>query len=95
MAAAQNLPIVSYKCRDKVVSDKKKYTTFSRTAPAETDITKAFITMMKQFKWRKFTVIYESTTQANRELMEALRVSLGDTIWFKERLFVEHRVAWK
>ena len=24
MAAAQNLPIVSYKCRDKVVSDKRK-----------------------------------------------------------------------
>lgn len=27
MAAAQNLPIISYKCRDKVVSDKKKWVT--------------------------------------------------------------------
>jgi guanylate cyclase, other len=35
MAAAQNLPIISYKCKDQHVSDKRLYSTFARTVPSE------------------------------------------------------------
>ncbi|KAI1715408.1 receptor family ligand binding region domain-containing protein [Ditylenchus destructor] len=72
MAAAQNLPIISYKCKDQTVSDKKKYPTFARTVPAETEITKSFLALMKYFKWRKFTVIYEKQP-ANEELFSAIK----------------------
>uniref|UniRef100_A0A0K0DB38 ANF_receptor domain-containing protein n=1 Tax=Angiostrongylus cantonensis TaxID=6313 RepID=A0A0K0DB38_ANGCA len=88
MAAAQNLPIISYKCKDQTVSDKKKsqrggtirlhvrclprYNTFARTVPAETDIVKAFIALCREYKWKKFTVIYEEHP-AHEELYQALQ----------------------
>uniref|UniRef100_A0A1I7X9L4 ANF_receptor domain-containing protein n=1 Tax=Heterorhabditis bacteriophora TaxID=37862 RepID=A0A1I7X9L4_HETBA len=72
MAAAQNLPIISYKCKDQTVSDKKKYNTFARTVPAETEITKAFIALFEQYSWRKFTIIYEDQT-TNEEMYQAIR----------------------
>ncbi|KAK6012697.1 ligand-binding protein, receptor family [Ostertagia ostertagi] len=74
MAAAQNLPIISYKCKDQTVSDKKKYNTFARTVPAETDIVKAFIALCREHNWKKFTIIYEEHP-AHEELYQALRQS--------------------
>ncbi|KJH52071.1 ligand-binding protein, receptor family [Dictyocaulus viviparus] len=75
MAAAQNLPIISYKCKDQTVSDKKKYNTFARTVPAETDIVKAFIALCREYKWKKFTIIYEEHP-AHEELYQALQQAI-------------------
>lgn len=75
MAAAQNLPIISYKCKDQTVSDKKKYNTFARTVPAETDIVKAFIALCREHSWKKFTIIYEEHP-AHEELYQALRQAI-------------------
>uniref|UniRef100_A0A915CXI3 Receptor ligand binding region domain-containing protein n=1 Tax=Ditylenchus dipsaci TaxID=166011 RepID=A0A915CXI3_9BILA len=72
MAAAQNLPILSYKCKDQTVSDKKRYPTFARTVPAETKITKSLMALLKHFAWRKFTVVYEKQP-ANTELFSAIK----------------------
>ncbi|CAI4232715.1 unnamed protein product [Auanema sp. JU1783] len=77
MAAAQNLPIISYKCRDQTVSDKSKYNTFTRTVPAETDITKTFISLMREFNWKTFAVIYEDLTQ-NNEMLLAIRRAIEE-----------------
>lgn len=33
MAAAQNLPIISYKCKDQAVSEKKKYALYGFKMP--------------------------------------------------------------
>ncbi|KAK6738821.1 hypothetical protein RB195_020741 [Necator americanus] len=75
MAAAQNLPIISYKCKDQTVSDKKKYNTFARTVPAETDIVKAFIALCREYSWKKFAIIYEEHP-AHEELYLALRQAI-------------------
>ncbi|KAK5976017.1 Ligand-binding protein receptor family, partial [Trichostrongylus colubriformis] len=75
MAAAQNLPIISYKCKDQTVSDKEKYNTFARTVPAETDIVKAFIALCREHNWKKFTIIYEEHP-AHEELYQALRQAI-------------------
>ncbi|GMR36337.1 hypothetical protein PMAYCL1PPCAC_06532 [Pristionchus mayeri] len=72
MAAAQNLPIISYKCKDQTVSDKEKYSTFTRTVPAETEIVQAFISLFNSYNWRKFSMIYEQNS-ANEELFLAIR----------------------
>ncbi|VDM63969.1 unnamed protein product [Angiostrongylus costaricensis] len=82
MAAAQNLPIISYKCKDQTVSDKKKYNTFARTVPAETDIVKAFIALCREYKWKKFTVIYEEHP-AHEELYQALQ-NVSKVVRFSE-----------
>ncbi|KAI6217266.1 Guanylate cyclase [Aphelenchoides fujianensis] len=71
MAASQNLPIISHKCKDQTVSDKTKYPTFARTVPAETKITKSLMALLKHYSWKKFAVIYENKPQ-NRELYNAI-----------------------
>ncbi|CDW54983.1 Guanylate cyclase [Trichuris trichiura] len=59
MAAAQNLPMISYvRCFDHAVSDKTKYSTFARTVPAESQISRAAISLLKNYNWRKFTIVY-------------------------------------
>ncbi|VBB30422.1 unnamed protein product [Acanthocheilonema viteae] len=75
MAAAQNLPILSYKCKDEMMSDKSKYPTFARTVPTETEITAALIALFKYFKWRKFSIIYEGNV-ANQELFRSIKSTI-------------------
>uniref|UniRef100_A0A0N5CAT4 Guanylate cyclase n=1 Tax=Strongyloides papillosus TaxID=174720 RepID=A0A0N5CAT4_STREA len=62
MAAAQNLPIIAYKCKDEVVSNKDKYPTFARTVPAESAIAKTVIATLKQMKWKKVAIVYEEAS---------------------------------
>ncbi|VDK69516.1 unnamed protein product [Litomosoides sigmodontis] len=75
MAAAQNLPILSYKCKDEMMSDKSVYPTFARTVPTETEITAALIVLLKYFKWRKFSIIYERNV-ANEELFRSIKSTI-------------------
>ncbi|VDM94971.1 unnamed protein product [Thelazia callipaeda] len=75
MAAAQNLPILSYKCKDETMSDKSKYPTFARTVPAGTEITAALIALLKHFKWYKFSIIYEKNI-ANEELFSSIKSAI-------------------
>ncbi|VDO69760.1 unnamed protein product [Onchocerca flexuosa] len=75
MAAAQNLPILSYKCKDEMMSDKSKYPTFARTVPTETEITAALVALLKHFKWRKFSIIYEKNV-ANEELFRSIKSTI-------------------
>uniref|UniRef100_A0A914WYR8 Receptor ligand binding region domain-containing protein n=1 Tax=Plectus sambesii TaxID=2011161 RepID=A0A914WYR8_9BILA len=75
MAAAQNLPIISYKCKDhKQESDKDLYKTFARTIPATTEIIKAFFALLKQMNWRKFTLVFVNDASGG-ELHSAIKVS--------------------
>uniref|UniRef100_A0A914H865 Guanylate cyclase n=1 Tax=Globodera rostochiensis TaxID=31243 RepID=A0A914H865_GLORO len=72
MAAAQNLPLISHKCKDQTISDKKKYPTFARTVPAESVIARSFMTLLEHFQWRKFAVIFEKHP-ANQELFNSIK----------------------
>ncbi|KAK3090839.1 hypothetical protein FSP39_015066 [Pinctada imbricata] len=57
VAAAWNLPMISYKCADYDVSDKEKYPTFARTYPPVKLVTKSIISLLLHYNWRKFTLI--------------------------------------
>ncbi|XP_039285437.1 guanylate cyclase 32E [Nilaparvata lugens] len=57
VAAAWNLPMISYKCADKVVSDKKVFFTFARTLPPSTKVSKSVVALLQAFQWQKFVVV--------------------------------------
>ncbi|KAK7084332.1 hypothetical protein SK128_003437 [Halocaridina rubra] len=61
VAAAWNLPMITYKCADNRVSDKTKYYTFARTLPPSTKIVKALISLMKKYEWQQFVLLTENT----------------------------------
>ncbi|CAH1399403.1 unnamed protein product [Nezara viridula] len=61
VAAAWNLPIISYKCADKLVSDKRVYHTFARTLPPSTKVSKSVVALLTRFKWFTFVIVYEKS----------------------------------
>lgn len=61
VAAAWNLPLISYKCADDDVSIKSKYPTFARTYPPVVQVTKSLVALLLHFKWMKFTMIVGSS----------------------------------
>ncbi|XP_073998591.1 guanylyl cyclase at 32E [Rhodnius prolixus] len=58
VAAAWNLPIISYRCADKLVSDKRIYHTFARTLAPSTKISKSVVALLKAFSWSMFVVVF-------------------------------------
>ncbi|CEF71158.1 Protein kinase domain and Adenylyl cyclase class-3/4/guanylyl cyclase domain and Serine-threonine/tyrosine-protein kinase catalytic domain and Extracellular ligand-binding receptor domain and Protein kinase-like domain and Periplasmic binding protein-like I domain-containing protein [Strongyloides ratti] len=73
MAAAQNLPIIAYKCKDEVVSNKLKYPTFARTVPAESAIAKTVVATLKEMNWKKVALIYEEATSYSK-LVDSIKL---------------------
>ncbi|XP_013384406.1 guanylate cyclase 32E [Lingula anatina] len=63
VAAAWNLPMIAYKCAEPLVSDKELYPTFARTFPPSTQVAKSVISLMKYNKWKKFSLVYGSSTK--------------------------------
>ncbi|XP_055334707.1 receptor-type guanylate cyclase Gyc76C-like [Paramacrobiotus metropolitanus] len=61
IAAAWNLPMISYKCSDQAVSNRKIYKTFARLQPPDIQVTKSIIALLKHFDWQKFSIVYGST----------------------------------
>ncbi|XP_024085457.1 guanylate cyclase 32E isoform X1 [Cimex lectularius] len=57
VAAAWNLPIISYRCADRLVSDKRVYHTFARTLPPSTKVSKSVVALLKAFDWNMFVII--------------------------------------
>lgn len=63
IAAALNLPMISYKCANTKVSAKDFYSTFARTQPPGTHVTRSVLALFTHFNWTKFSIIYENTLQ--------------------------------
>ncbi|XP_076232262.1 receptor-type guanylate cyclase Gyc76C [Calliopsis andreniformis] len=57
VAQSRNIPMISYKCSDYKAS---KVTTFARTEPPDTQVTKSVIALLLHYGWNKFTIITES-----------------------------------
>ncbi|CAL8123550.1 unnamed protein product [Orchesella dallaii] len=57
VAAAWNLPMISYKCSDHRVSDKTTYTTFARTLPPSSKVSKSVVALLKTFNWYKIVLV--------------------------------------
>ncbi|KAH7942885.1 hypothetical protein HPB52_002062 [Rhipicephalus sanguineus] len=70
LAAALNLPMVSYDCRredytlqfclGRETSDKQRFPTFARTRPPETHISKSVAALLAHFGWRQVALFYAS-----------------------------------
>ncbi|KAF1766037.1 hypothetical protein GCK72_005992 [Caenorhabditis remanei] len=89
MAASQNLPIISYRCNDQDISrDDYHYRTFARTVPPAGEIFKAFMALMKEYNWRKFSVVYDvKKGQSRNELFETLKRMMETENKFEEYKF--------
>uniref|UniRef100_A0A8R1I6R9 ANF_receptor domain-containing protein n=1 Tax=Caenorhabditis japonica TaxID=281687 RepID=A0A8R1I6R9_CAEJA len=89
MAGSQNLPLISYRCNDQDVSrDDYHYRTFARTVPPAGEIFKAFMSLMKQHDWRKFSVVYDVRKgRTKNELFETLRRMMDAENKFEEHKF--------
>ncbi|XP_048248100.1 guanylate cyclase 32E-like [Haliotis rufescens] len=59
VAASWNLPVISYKCDDAVVSDKKEFPTFARTQPPSSHSATQVMALMRYYGWSKFTIVVE------------------------------------
>ncbi|XP_054008171.1 guanylate cyclase 32E [Hylaeus anthracinus] len=62
MAAAFNLPMISYFCTHHEPSDKKEFPTFARTRPPDTQISKSVVSVLMAFNWTKVTFLYMNST---------------------------------
>ncbi|KAJ9578502.1 hypothetical protein L9F63_005231, partial [Diploptera punctata] len=60
VAAAWNLPMISYKCADIHVSDKRVYYTFARTLPPSSKVSKSVVALLLHFKWTKLSLLQAS-----------------------------------
>ncbi|KAL4112523.1 hypothetical protein QTP88_016294 [Uroleucon formosanum] len=60
MAAAFNLPMISYYCMDSDTSDKTLFPTFARTRPPDTQISKSVAAVLKAFNWTQVTFFYSN-----------------------------------
>ncbi|XP_022917688.1 guanylate cyclase 32E [Onthophagus taurus] len=58
MAAAFNLPMISYYCTFNATSDKTKYPTFARTRPPAGSISKSVASVLKTFNWTHVVLLY-------------------------------------
>ncbi|XP_064641678.1 speract receptor-like isoform X2 [Lineus longissimus] len=58
IAAAYNLPMISYYCNDAALSDKVNFPTFARTKPQAGQIAKSVIAYLKNYDWNKVTLVY-------------------------------------
>ncbi|OQV14132.1 Guanylate cyclase 32E [Hypsibius exemplaris] len=61
IAAAWDLPMISYKCSDAAVSDRTIYKTFARLQPPDVQVTKSITALLRHFNWSKFSIVKGST----------------------------------
>ncbi|XP_043280235.1 guanylate cyclase 32E [Venturia canescens] len=58
VAAAWNLPLISYKCEDPEVSNSNVFYTFARTLPSTSKIGKSVVALLRTYGWNKVVVLY-------------------------------------
>ncbi|OWR49210.1 putative guanylate cyclase [Danaus plexippus plexippus] len=58
IAQSRNLPMIAYKCSDYQTS---KLSTFARLEPPDTQATKSVISLLRYYRWNKFSILYEES----------------------------------
>ncbi|XP_048479666.1 receptor-type guanylate cyclase Gyc76C isoform X2 [Plutella xylostella] len=56
IAQSRNLPMISYKCSDYQTST---LSNFARLEPPDTQATKSVISLLRYYRWHKFSILYE------------------------------------
>ncbi|KYN04686.1 Guanylate cyclase 32E [Cyphomyrmex costatus] len=76
MAAAFNLPMLSYFCTHNETSNKKEFPTFVRTRPPDSQIIKSVISVLKLFNWYKVTFLFMNSTIFEFNKMSTLATTM-------------------
>ncbi|XP_055533720.1 guanylate cyclase 32E isoform X2 [Wyeomyia smithii] len=77
MAAAFNLPMISYFCTHNETSNKKHFPTFARTRPPDLQISKSVVSLLLAYNWTQVTFLYRSSDDAEYDAVaETLKTTL-------------------
>ncbi|XP_068150732.1 guanylate cyclase 32E [Drosophila tropicalis] len=60
LASAWNMPMLSFKCSDSIVSNKSTFHTFARTLAPASKVSKSVISLLNAFHWNKLTIVVSS-----------------------------------
>ncbi|XP_038109583.1 guanylate cyclase 32E isoform X3 [Culex quinquefasciatus] len=77
MAAAFNLPMISYFCTHNETSNKKHFHTFARTRPPDLQICKSVVSLLLAYNWTQVTFFYRASEDAEYDAVaETLKTTL-------------------
>ncbi|XP_034667956.1 guanylate cyclase 32E [Drosophila subobscura] len=84
LASAWNIPMLSFKCSDSIVSNKSTFPTFARTLAPASKVSKSVISLLSAFHWQKFAIVVSSkpiwgsdVARAIQELAEARNFTIS------------------
>ncbi|KAH8377100.1 hypothetical protein KR093_003438, partial [Drosophila rubida] len=60
LASAWNIPMLSFKCSDSIVSNKSTFHTFARTLAPASKVSKSVISLLNAYDWKKFAIVVGS-----------------------------------
>ncbi|XP_057666697.1 guanylate cyclase 32E [Diorhabda carinulata] len=73
VAAAWNLPMISYRCGETKVSNKRLFFTFARTLPPSSKVSKSVVALLRAFDWHTFVVVSGAHPASGSEVQEAIK----------------------
>ena len=62
------------KCADTKVSDKRIFSTFARTLPPSSKVSKSVVSLLKAFNWHRFTMVVCQSHAWVEEVRDAIEV---------------------
>uniref|UniRef100_A0A182Q3F5 Guanylate cyclase n=1 Tax=Anopheles farauti TaxID=69004 RepID=A0A182Q3F5_9DIPT len=74
VASAWNLPMISYKCADIAVSDKTVYSSFARTLPPATKVSKSVAALLLANNWHCFSIVASKHPAWSMEIAHAIEL---------------------
>lgn len=75
------IPCFFQRCSDTKVSDKTTFTTFARTLPPSSKVSKSVVALLVAFNWNKFVVVCGTDPASGSEVQEAIEVSFVIVIY--------------
>ncbi|XP_071581869.1 receptor-type guanylate cyclase Gyc76C-like [Temnothorax nylanderi] len=93
MAAAFNIPMISYFCTHNETSNKKEFPTFARTRPPDTQISKSLLSVLLAFNWTKVTFMHMNSTMFEFNKMSTIATTIL-TSFEAAGISVNHRRSW-
>uniref|UniRef100_A0A182M4U0 Receptor ligand binding region domain-containing protein n=1 Tax=Anopheles culicifacies TaxID=139723 RepID=A0A182M4U0_9DIPT len=77
MAAAFNLPMISYFCTHNETSNKKHFPTFARTRPPDLQISKSVVSLLLAYNWTQVSFLYRASDNGEFDAVaETLKTTL-------------------
>ncbi|XP_071628567.1 guanylate cyclase 32E [Temnothorax longispinosus] len=93
MAAAFNIPMISYFCTHNETSNKKEFPTFARTRPPDTQISKSLLSVLLAFNWTKVTFMHMNSTMFEFNKMSTIATTIL-TSFEAAGISVNYRRSW-